>query len=165
MTTAHPPGPTGQATPPASTDTDALGYRGLAEHFDGLVDEHGDVRTASRMLARALGDLGVEGLESVQRNAELSLLNQGITFTVYSDDQGTEKIFPVDVIPRIVTATRWAHIEAGLQQRLRALNMFLRDLYGEQRILRDGVVPTDLVVNSPHFCRAATSSSTSRAPT
>jgi uncharacterized circularly permuted ATP-grasp superfamily protein len=105
-------------------------------------------------LASALADLGVGGLEAVQQNAELSLLNQGITFTVYADERGTEKIFPVDVIPRIVTAKRWAHIEAGLAQRLRALNLFLRDLYGEQRILRDGVVPTDLVVNSPHFCRA-----------
>ncbi len=143
--------------PDTSSDSDraeALGYRGLPNHFDGLVDEHGEVRAASKMLDRALKELGVEGLEEVQRNAELSLLNQGITFTVYADDRGTEKIFPVDVIPRIVTAKRWAHIEAGLQQRLRALNMFLRDLYGEQRILRDGVVPTDLVVNSQHFCRS-----------
>lgn len=106
------------------------------------------------MLARHLSDMGIEGLVAVQREAELSLLNQGITFTVYADERGTEKIFPLDLIPRIVTAQRWARVEAGLVQRLRALNLFLLDLYGEQRILRDGVVPTDLVVNSPHFCRA-----------
>ncbi len=83
----------------------------------------------------------------------MSLLNQGITFTVYGDDRGTEKIFPFDVIPRIITADRWAHIEKGLQQRIHALNLFLQDLYGGQKILRDGIVPTDLVLSSPDFCR------------
>ncbi|MDJ0868769.1 MAG: circularly permuted type 2 ATP-grasp protein [Myxococcota bacterium] len=119
-----------------------------------MVGRDGGPRASCAELATYLAEVGLPGLEAVQRDAELSLLNQGITFTVYADERGTEKIFPLDVIPRIVTARSWARLEAGLSQRLRALNLFLRDLYGDQRILRDGVVPTDLVVNSPHFCRA-----------
>ncbi len=125
-------------------------------YWDAMVTPDGSARASYRVLEQHLQSIGVAGLEAVQRDAELSLLNQGITFTVYADERGTEKIFPLDVIPRIVTASAWARLEAGLQQRLRALNLFLLDLYGDQRILRDGVVPTDLVVNSPHFCRAMT---------
>lgn len=118
-----------------------------------MVDGSGVPHAACAALMDYLRETGFDGLQAVQRNAELSLLNQGITFTVYADERGTEKIFPLDVVPRIVTAARWAAIEAGLKQRLRALNLFLGDIYGEQRILRDGIVPTDLVVNSLHFCR------------
>ncbi len=132
----------------------ALGYAPLAGHWDGLVAQDGKPRPEAALLCRALAELGVAGLQQLQSEADLSLLNQGITFTVYADDRGAEKIFPLDVIPRIVTARRWRALEAGLVQRLRALNLFLLDLYGEQRVLRDGIVPTDLVVNSPHFCRA-----------
>lgn len=129
-------------------------YAGLDGYRDGLVRSDGVPRGYALELFRHFEKIGISGLEAVQRDAELSLLNQGITFTVYGDDDGTEKIFPLDVVPRIITASRWASLEAGLAQRLRALNLFLRDLYGDQRILHDGVVPTDLVVNSPHFCRA-----------
>lgn len=131
-----------------------LAYAGLPKHWDGFVTESGEPRPHCAKVAGVLGELGAAGLAAVQRSADLSLLNQGITFTVYADERGTEKIFPLDVIPRVVQASRWAKLEAGLVQRLRALNLFLLDLYGEQRILRDGVVPTDLVVNSLHFCRA-----------
>jgi uncharacterized circularly permuted ATP-grasp superfamily protein len=142
--------------PPTATPApgEPLAYAALRDHFDGLVDADGHPREACRDLVEHLARIGVSGLRAIHRDAELSLLNQGITFTVYSDDRGTEKIFPLDVIPRIVTARRWAALEAGLQQRIRALNLFLTDLYGEQRILRDGIVPTELVLNSPNFCRA-----------
>jgi uncharacterized circularly permuted ATP-grasp superfamily protein len=142
--------PTAEPTAAAA----ALAYRGVPGHHDGMVDADGAPRASCRDLVAHLACSGMEGLAAVQREAELSLLNQGITFTVYADQRGTEKIFPLDVVPRIVTASRWARIESGLVQRLRALDLFLRDLYGEQRILRDGVVPMDLVVGSPHFCRA-----------
>jgi uncharacterized circularly permuted ATP-grasp superfamily protein len=147
---------TASLSPPArlSPVNSAIGYLPLAGFYDGMVAANRLPRPSCEMLARHLSDIGLEGLASVQREAELSLLNQGITFTVYADERGTEKIFPLDLIPRIITAQRWARVEAGLAQRLRALNLFLLDVYGEQRILRDGVVPTDLVVNSPHFCRA-----------
>jgi uncharacterized circularly permuted ATP-grasp superfamily protein len=131
-----------------------LAYARLPGHWDGFVDAASLPRNHCARLAASLGRFGAQGLAAVQRDADLSLLNQGITFTVYADERGTEKIFPLDVIPRVVQASAWARLEAGLTQRLRALNLFLLDLYGEQRILRDGVVPTDLVVNSLHFCRA-----------
>ena len=128
-------------------------YRTRPGFHDAMVDADGVPRPACRLLAEQIAASGLHGLQALQRTAELSRLNQGITFTVYADEQGTEKIFPIDVVPRIVTARDWARLEAGLVQRLRALNFFLRDLYGPQRILKDGIVPTDLVTQSPHFCR------------
>jgi len=120
-------------------------YSALAGHFDGVFAADGRPRASCQALAAHLESLGTDGLWELHRNAELSLLNQGITFTVYSDDRGTEKIFPLDVIPRILTRSRWQHAAKRLA-----------DPVGEQRILRDGVVPADLVVHSPNFCRAMT---------
>jgi len=86
-----------------------------------------------------------------QRAAEKWLLHLGITFNVYGDNAGTEKIFPFDIIPRIVPAREWATIERGLVQRITALNLFLDDLYHDQKIVRDGVVPRELVESSKGF--------------
>ncbi len=83
--------------------------------------------------------------------AEQTFLRRGVTFTVYSDDRGTEKIFPFDLIPRIIPASEWAHLEAGLTQRMTALNLFLADIYGEQRIQREGIIPREMVESSKHF--------------
>jgi uncharacterized circularly permuted ATP-grasp superfamily protein len=80
-------------------------------------------------------------------------MNQGITFTVYSDEAGIEKIFPFDIIPRILTGAEWDHIEQGIKQRLRALNLFLKDIYSEKNILKDKVIPADLVASCPHYTR------------
>ncbi|MCB0230393.1 MAG: circularly permuted type 2 ATP-grasp protein, partial [Anaerolineae bacterium] len=82
-----------------------------------------------------------------------SFLNQGITFTVYSNDQGTERIFPYDLLPRILTGEEWSTIDRGLRQRMAALNLFLYDIYHEGRILQDKVVPLDLVYSAPHYRR------------
>ena len=82
---------------------------------------------------------------------ELVFRNQGITFTVYGDEKGTERTFPFDPFPRIITATEWAHLDQGLRQRVKAINLFLRDIYHEQEILNDGIVPKDLVLNNPSF--------------
>jgi len=70
-----------------------------------------------------------EGIERMQQSADLSLLNQGVTFTVYSDARGSEKIFPYDLMPRLINATEWARIEAGIVQRVTAMNLFLEDIY------------------------------------
>ncbi|HTQ30631.1 MAG TPA: circularly permuted type 2 ATP-grasp protein [Opitutaceae bacterium] len=86
-----------------------------------------------------------------QKRADQTFLSRGVTFTVYSDDRGTEKIFPFDLIPRIIPAHEWAHLEAGLTQRMTALNLFLADIYGPQRILREGVVPREMVGSSKNF--------------
>src|SRR5262249_53384932 len=83
--------------------------------------------------------------------AELALLNQGVTFSVYDDARGTEKIFPFCLIPRIISAADWAALARGLEQRLRALNLFLDDVYGEQRILAAGVVPPEMVLGAAGY--------------
>jgi len=86
-----------------------------------------------------------------QQAAEAALMQMGITFTVYGDQEGTERIFPFDVIPRIVEASDWNFIERGLKQRIRALNLFIDDVYHDQRIVRDGIVPADLIRSSSGF--------------
>jgi uncharacterized circularly permuted ATP-grasp superfamily protein len=80
-------------------------------------------------------------------------MNQGITFTVYSDDAGIEKIFPFDIIPRILTGAEWDHIEQGIKQRLKALNLFLKDIYSEKNILKDKIIPAELVASCPQYTR------------
>jgi uncharacterized circularly permuted ATP-grasp superfamily protein len=84
-------------------------------------------------------------------SADLVFVNQGITFSVYSDRRGVEKIFPFDLIPRPVAATEWMMLEAGLLQRIRALNLFLHDVYHDRRILREGIIPTELVLKSKGY--------------
>jgi uncharacterized circularly permuted ATP-grasp superfamily protein len=121
--------------------------------FDEMFDEAGKPRSHYRKLYAWLRRQSGEDMTGLQQQADLSLLNQGVTFTVYSDARGTEKIFPFDLVPRLITAGAWRHLEAGVQQRLQAMNLFLHDIYHEQRILKEGVIPTDLIVNSPYFCR------------
>ncbi|MCS7001978.1 MAG: circularly permuted type 2 ATP-grasp protein, partial [Dehalococcoidia bacterium] len=85
--------------------------------------------------------------------ADNLFFNAGVTFTVYSSDEGIEKIFPFDPVPRIVPEREWRQIEAGLEQRIKALNLFLHDVYHDQRILREGVIPTELVITGRNFRR------------
>jgi uncharacterized circularly permuted ATP-grasp superfamily protein len=85
--------------------------------------------------------------------AKKLFMSQGITFTVYNSGEGIEKIFPFDIIPRIISNTEWQRIEAGIKQRLKALNIFLKDIYHQQFILKDGVVPAALVYSCPQFLR------------
>jgi uncharacterized circularly permuted ATP-grasp superfamily protein len=92
-------------------------------------------------------------LQQRKHAADLSFLNQGITFTVYGREEGKEQIFPYDLLPRIITSAEWATVERGLTQRIMALNMFLRDIYNEGRILKDGVVPKEIVYSCKHFRR------------
>ena len=82
--------------------------------------------------------------QTQQTEADQSFFNQGITFTVYGNDKGTERIFPHDLLPRIITAAEWETIERGLTQRITALNLFLKDVYHEGKIIEDGVVPATL---------------------
>ncbi len=80
-------------------------------------------------------------------------MSQGITFTVYTDNEGIERIFPFDIIPRIITGVEWEHVEKGIKQRLTALNLFLKDVYNDQQIIKDNIVPAALVATCPHFTR------------
>ena len=113
--------------------------------FDEMVDADGRPRPHYRALYERLAALTDDGLDERIRTANAFFLTQGIGFTVYGDEAGTDRIFPFDLIPRIVPADEWAHVERGVAQRVRALNLFLDDLYGRQRILTEGVVPAELV--------------------
>lgn len=95
----------------------------------------------------------VADLQQKDRIAGELFLNQGITFTVYSDNAGIERIFPFDIIPRIITASEWEHVEKGIQQRLKALNMFLKDVYNDRQIINDKVIPAQLISSCPHYLR------------
>lgn len=121
--------------------------------YDEMFATDGRPRPQYLALYERLTELPAEELRQRQQAADATFLNQGITFTVYGHDQGTEKIFPYDLIPRIITAAEWADIERGLTQRIIALNLFLRDVYHEGRILADGVVPRELVYSCRHYRR------------
>ncbi len=118
---------------------------------DEMVDAGGALRPAYQELAEALERWSLEDYEQRKERADLALLSAGITFNVYSEDEGTERIFPFSLIPRIVGADEWRGVDAGLKQRLNALNLFLSDLYGEQRILKEKVVPEEIVLSSPGY--------------
>ena len=83
--------------------------------------------------------------------ADNAFLTQGVTFTVYNDQEGTERIFPFDLIPRIIPRAEWEHVERGLSQRITALNLFLHDIYHDQKIIRDGIIPAEIIHSAAHF--------------
>ncbi len=95
--------------------------------------------------------LSSAALQQKEKVAGDLFMNQGITFTVYSDNEGIERIFPFDIIPRIITSAEWTKIEKGIQQRLKALNLFLKDIYSEQQIIKDGIIPAELIASCPHY--------------
>src|ERR1035437_6889147 len=125
----------------------------LDQAFDEMRQPDGDVRAHYRALAETLAGLPPEELQRRKQSADLSFLTQGITFTVYGRDEGTERIFPYDLLPRLITAQEWERIERGLTQRITALNLFLRDVYSDAKILNDGVVPRELVYSCQHYRR------------
>src|SRR5688572_18415362 len=113
----------------------------------------GVVRPHYAALARKLDTLSADEVTRRQQAADLSFQARGITFAVNQDPSGIEKILPFDLIPRIISPSEWQRIERGLEQRVRALNLFLRDVYHEQHILRDGTLPWELVLGSRGFRR------------
>jgi uncharacterized circularly permuted ATP-grasp superfamily protein len=121
--------------------------------FDEMFDPAEGPRPAYRNVHRRIMELLPEELRRKQHAADLSFLNQGITFTVYGRDEGTERIFPYDLLPRIITGAEWSRIERGLVQRITALNLFLKDLYDDAHILNDNVVPRELVYSCPQYQR------------
>ena len=121
------------------------------DFFDEMWAEQGKVRPHYRGLLTRIEELGGEELRRRAAVAAQTFLEQGVTFTVYSGDEGTERIMPFDPIPRIIPAAEWAFLERGLTQRITALNLFLKDIYGEQRIVKEGVVPHEVVASAKHF--------------
>ena len=127
------------------------GYQGIGESKDETVQTDGQLSPDYAELVAALRGWSLEEYEERQARADLALLSAGITFNVYSEEEGTERIFPFSLFPRIVGADEWEVVEAGLKQRLQALNLFLLDIYGEQRVLKERVVPEDVVFSSPGY--------------
>ncbi|HKD66904.1 MAG TPA: circularly permuted type 2 ATP-grasp protein [Candidatus Binataceae bacterium] len=130
-------------------------YKAHPEAYDEMCDRHGCPRAGhSHMLAEFLAT-HAQKFDEIRARADRMFLNEGVTFNVYGDSAGAERIFPFDPIPRVIDADTWATLEAGLIQRVKALNAFVGDVYGEGAILKDGVVPTDLIKTSSQFRRAA----------
>jgi uncharacterized circularly permuted ATP-grasp superfamily protein len=125
----------------------------LGAAYDEMFASNGLVREPFLELHAGIEGLSAEELRRRQQACELSFLHQGITFTVYGDDQRTERIIPTDLLPRIIAHSEWKRIEAGLKQRVRALNFFLHDIYGDGRVLKDGLIPRALIHGSKHYRR------------
>ena len=119
--------------------------------YDEMLTADGQPRAGAVLLVQRLAALPDGELLQRQRAAEQALLQLGITFNVYGDTSGTERIFPFDIIPRLVEAADWAYIERGLKQRIQALNCFIDDIYHAQKIVKDGVVPEYLIRSAQHF--------------
>jgi uncharacterized circularly permuted ATP-grasp superfamily protein len=122
-----------------------------ATYDEMFADEN--IRAHYQNVVNFLTEIPGDELLKKEELAKRLFMSQGITFTVYSSGEGIEKIFPFDIIPRIITGKEWDFIERGIKQRLKALNLFLKDVYHEQFILKDGVVPIELVYSCPHYLR------------
>ena len=122
-----------------------------AQYYDEMFLGDGTPREQFQSLHEALRRLSVEDVGSIQERVTRSFSNEGITFTVYGDEEAEERIIPIDCVPRILSAEEWRWLETGLTQRLRALNLFLGDIYNEARIIADGVIPVDVVRGCPQY--------------
>ena len=127
------------------------GYRTDPAFHDEMFEADGTPRAHCRDLWTALDGTPREEIAMMQERAERAFLHEGITFSVYGEEGAQERIIPIDIVPRLISAADWALIERGLHQRLEALNLFLADIYGAGRIVADGVIPADLVRGCPQF--------------
>jgi uncharacterized circularly permuted ATP-grasp superfamily protein len=119
--------------------------------YDELFVSPGTPRPGARVLVERINSLGADHLRQRQVSAERALYNMGITFSVYGDAAGTERIFPFDIIPRIIEAKEWGWIERGLKQRIYGLNQFIHDIYHDQKILKDKVIPEHVIASAKSF--------------
>jgi uncharacterized circularly permuted ATP-grasp superfamily protein len=123
------------------------------DFYDELISSPGRPRKAARTLARYLASLKPEEIERRKASVLAAIKTMGISFTVYSDAGNIDREWPFDIIPRIITASEWNVTRAGLEQRLRALNLFINDVYNKGLILKDRVVPRDLIMESGNFLK------------
>jgi len=139
--------------PTSQTAASLFAHYELDASFDEMFAPGHVPRDAYRLLFDRLLELPATEWRHRQQAADRAFLNQGVTFTVYGNDEGTERIFPYDILPRIITGAEWSVVERGLAQRLLALNLFLKDIYHEGKILAEGIVPRELVYSCPHYRR------------
>jgi uncharacterized circularly permuted ATP-grasp superfamily protein len=133
--------------------TDSLSFLNYKTEsfYDEFFDKAGQPKNEVRILVDRINALPGYDLQARQEAIERALMRMGITFAVYGDQQGNEKIFPFDIVPRIISAIEWSHIEAGLKQRINALNLFINDIYHDQEILNDGIVPRELLEGADSY--------------
>ena len=128
-------------------------YNPINGVWDEMYGTNASVRDHYRKVIDYISRESADELNKKEELAQRLFMSQGITFTVYNSGEGIEKIFPFDIIPRIITADEWAFVEKGIKQRLTALNLFLKDVYHNQFIIKDGIVPIDIIYSCPHFLR------------
>ncbi|MDP1525537.1 MAG: circularly permuted type 2 ATP-grasp protein [Rhodocyclaceae bacterium] len=119
--------------------------------YDELLDERQQPRPAARVLFDYVNRLGAKELAARRESVDAAIMAMGITFTVYSDAGNIDRAWPFDIIPRTLSSKEWARIDAGLKQRLTALNLFINDLYNEQKIVKDGIFPIEVLEGSKNF--------------
>ena len=134
-----------------STEDRFLNYELDAGVFDEMFYGDGRIREGWEALRRTLNELSSDELVAVQERVTRSFSNEGITFTVYGDEEATERIIPIDCVPRLLAEREWRQLEAGLTQRIGALNLFLQDVYQDSRLVDDGVIPEDMVQGCPQY--------------
>lgn len=122
--------------------------------YDEMFDQVGNVRPPYKRLNQQFSKMEIEELNNRNSFMQSQMVKQGITFTLYSenqDDASLERTIPFDMIPRIITQDEWSHLEQGLKQRVRALNQFISDIYHEQNILKDGIIPRKMIITNPYY--------------
>jgi uncharacterized circularly permuted ATP-grasp superfamily protein len=128
-------------------------YTPTPNTWDEMFGADAQIRDHYQKVIQYLGNESIDELNKKEDLAKRLFMSQGITFTVYNSGEGIEKIFPFDIIPRIITGDEWAFVEKGIKQRLHVLNLFLKDVYSNQFIIKDGIVPADIIYSCPHFLR------------
>lgn len=123
------------------------------DFYDELFVGQGKPRSEALPLFDRVNALSVEEVQRRSKAAQIAMFKLGVTFNVYSDNEGTERILPFDIIPRILADDEWAILEAGLKQRISALNLFLADIYADQTILRDGIIPSEIVFSASGYLK------------
>ncbi len=125
----------------------------VGEYYDELITQTGNARTAARGVIAYLQRHNVKNLASRQKAAENAIQEMGISFTIYSEGENIDRNWPMDIIPRVISAREWQGLEAGLIQRITALNMFIHDVYNKQQIIKDKVFPADIIESSKDFLK------------
>ncbi|WMI64042.1 circularly permuted type 2 ATP-grasp protein [Aestuariibaculum sp. YM273] len=128
-------------------------YDKLPNTWDEMYNDNAEFRVQYEQFVEYLKNTSPEKLSTKEELAKQLFMSQGVTFTVYNNNEGIEKIFPFDIVPRIITAEEWDKIERGIKQRLKALNLFIKDIYHEQFIIKDGIIPGELIFSCPYFLR------------
>jgi uncharacterized circularly permuted ATP-grasp superfamily protein len=135
------------------SEIDLSQYQNVSNTWDEMYISNNNLRDQYHKIINYLQKESANDLNKKEELAKRLFMSQGITFTVYDSGEGIEKIFPFDIIPRVITSSEWAFIEKGIKQRLKALNLFLKDVYSNQFIIKDKVIPASLIYSCPHFLR------------